>query len=81
MTKPTPMNPPARRALLEEELAGIRSALEPAETVLADLRERRKTAIRSLLALPEDHRPTASEVARLAGVSHVYVGKLKPDLG
>jgi len=74
--KQVTMGPAARKQLLESDLAGARGVVVQLEKKLEDARGARNRAIVGLMWLPEDVRPTATEVARIAGVSRQYVVRL-----
>lgn len=66
----------ARKQLLEGDLVGARGVVVQLEEKLEVARGKRNRAIVGLMCLPENVRPTATEVAKLAGVSRQYVVRL-----
>lgn len=73
MTEP---KKPRTKAQFERDLDSTRDELEVLEKRIDFLRGKRNAAIVGLLWLPEDERPTATEVAKRAGVSRPYVSRL-----
>ena len=61
---------------VRRRLGGAKAKVEEVEKDLDRARDRRNRAIAAAGDLPPEERLSASEVGRLAGVSHVYVLRL-----
>lgn len=69
-------SPPQQKQLLEDGLREHAAKVELEEAELELARGKRNRAIVGLGKLPPAHRPTPTEVSKIAGVSRQYVVRL-----
>lgn len=69
-------SPAQQRQLLEDALVEHAAKVELLEAELELARGKRNRAIGGLGALPEEARPTSTDVSKIAGVSRQYVVRL-----